>query len=119
MIRSTTQRVYDALSGAADYIYVSSTLENQVDGDYIIRTVYFRKQTVGDRTENVRLLAFEDFYTVEDIDALFESLRASLGSLPFTQMLRTAIELSLFQFLNTHTKFGIAPGTNGWEIINE
>lgn len=116
MIRSTTPRVYDALSGASDTIYVYSTIENQIAGDYIIRTFYVRKQTVGGVEEEVRLMAFQDFYTVTEIDAMFEALRSSLGSLPFTQMLRTAIELSLLNFLNTHEKFGIAPNSGGWEI---
>lgn len=115
MIRSTTQRVYDALSGATATIHAYSTIENQVDGDYIIRTWYFRYEG----TEKVPVMpAFEERYTVEDIDAMFESLRSTLGSLPFTQMLRTAIELSLFNFLNTHVKFGIPVNSGGWEIVS-
>lgn len=112
MIRSTSPRVYDALSGASSTIYAYSTLENTLDSDYIVRTIYFRLQD----GERIRLGAFEEPYTVEAIDAMFEALRPTLGSLPFTQMLREAIQLSLLEFLNTHEKFGIAPGSGGWEI---
>lgn len=116
MIRSTTQRVYDVLSGATATIYAYSTLENRIDGDYIIRTIYFR---LDENNNRIQLLAFEEPFTVEQVDGLFESLRSTLGSLPFTQMLRTGIELSLLNHLSSTTKFGIAPGTNGWEIIND
>lgn len=113
MIKSTTPRVYDALSGASAIINAYSTIENQVDGDYIIRTWYFREAN----NERIQLMAFEERYTVTDIDAMFEQLRSTLGSLPFTQMLRTAVELSLLQHLNTHVKFGVPIGSGGWEIV--
>lgn len=100
------------MSGEQAHIYAYSTLETR-PSDYLIRTVYFRM----DEETRIYLLAFEEAYTVEQVDGLFESLRSMIGELPFTQMVNTGIELALFQHLNTHEKFGISPGTGGWEII--
>lgn len=117
MIRSTSQRVYDAMSGAQSYIYAYSTLMTRPT-DYVIRTVYFRKETVNGQEQDVVLLAPEDIYTIAEVDALFESLRSSIGNLPFTEMVKTGIELSLLNHLNTHVKFGVPVNSGGWEIIS-
>lgn len=106
------------MSGETAHIYAYSTLENRPE-KYIIRTVYFRKLTIGDQTQDINILAAEDVYTIAEIDALFESLRESIGSLPFTEMIKTGIELSLLAHLNGTTKFGIAPNSEGWEILQE
>ena len=118
MIKSTQPQIWNAMNGETAYIYALSTLENRPN-DYIIKTVYFRKVTVGKVTQDIAILRVEEVYTIAEVDGLFESLREIIGALPFTEMINKGIEFSLFNFLNNTTKFGIAPNSDGWEIVTE
>lgn len=124
MIKSVNSAIYDALSGAEAIIYAISTLEIRPNNlGYFIRTTYFRKNQVGNeeigfQTEDIRIAAFEEVYTTQEVDAIFESLKDVIGELPFTEMIATGIELALLQFLNTNVKFGIPANSGGWEIVS-
>ena len=118
MIKSTQPQIWNAMSGETAHIYALSTLENRPE-NYIIKTVYFRKLTIGEQTQDIAILRAEDIYTIAEVDALFESLRGTIGTLPFTEMINKGIELSLLDFLNSTTKFGVAPNSGGWEILSE
>ncbi len=105
------------MSGAQAYIYAYSTLQTRPT-DYVIRTVYFRKETVNGQEQDIQLLAPEDIYTVAEVDALFESFRSTIGQLPFTEMVKTGIELSLLNHLDTYVKFGVPVNSGGWEVLS-
>jgi hypothetical protein len=118
MIKTTQPQIWNAMSGETAHIYALSTLENRPE-NYIIKTVYFRKVTFGEHTQDIAILRTEDIYTIAEVDALFESLRETIGSLPFTEMINKGIELSLYSFLNSTTKFGVESNSGGWEILSE
>lgn len=120
MIRSKTPRVYDAMSGDSAVIYANSTLQVR-ESDYIVVTKYFRRGTLGpdEIIHDIPVLVFNDIYTVAQVDGLFEYLRELLAGLPFTEMVKKAIEISLLDYLSNNVKFGIPVMSDGWEMYAE
>jgi len=116
MIKTVSQVAYEPVNGAKDYIFAWSTIRNVPNG-WMINTRYFREGQENGSPDGILILAADEFFSSEQIDAIFDQLEPLIGSLPFTQMVEKGIELALFQHLNTHDKFGIAPNSGGWEIL--
>lgn len=112
MIKSREVGVYNAINGDSDYIYAHSHL-NLVDDKFIVITYYQRFVN----NEYINIFVMDEIYSFEEVDAIFDLLKDTIGNLPFHEMLQTGIELALLQDLNSNDKFGIPAYSDGWVIM--
>lgn len=113
MIISTSPISINIMSPSdKQYVHIESRLDIKNE-DYIIHTEHYFISN-GIKTSIHKGI---EFYNKDQINSIYNLLKDSLISLPFTEQITTGIEIMLLDYINNIEIYGIKPKSNGW-IIN-